>query len=133
MDSKQSKRNKSIGYTTEVAAIKALKPAFPNLKRTGSTAYSKAAADIVQVGTGTEANDPPLRLIVTRDLNKELLVTLSVGDLLSMISLQSFQFRGRVVIQVKSRQKTWVGGLYAALKEATSGKTKEVREESVPE
>lgn len=122
MDSKTSKRNKAIGYATEVATVKALKSAFPDLKRTGSTAYKKAAADLVQDGRGSGAEDPPIRLVVTRDLNKELLVTLSVGDLLSLINLQSFKYEGKVVVQCKSRQKTWIGTLYRELKEATSGK-----------
>lgn len=106
------KRSKTYGYATEVAALQALRRVFPYLRRTGSVAYKKDAADLVQEGANT-----PFRLIVTRDKGREMLVTVSIDD---FISLVGDAIPGNaVVVQVKGRKQTWVGGLYRALKKAT--------------
>jgi hypothetical protein len=106
------KRSKTYGYATEVAALEALRKVFPYLRRTGSVAYKKDAADLVQDGAAS-----PFRLIVTRDKRKELLVTMSIDDFVVLVGDEVGQ--EAVVVQVKGRERTWVGSLYAALKKAT--------------
>lgn len=107
------KRSKSWGYAVEVAALKALRQVFPYLVRTGSVAYKKNAADLVQAGVG----DPPLRLVVTRDKRRPLLVSLTVEDFNALVG-RELDNRA-VVIQVKARERTWLGSLYQGLREAT--------------
>lgn len=124
--SSPQKRAKAWGYSVEVAALKALTPIFPNLRRTGSVAYKKAAADLVQ--DGTKSALAPIRLVVTRDKRRPLLVTLSVSDLVALLSeagdkMQTLGSREistfPVVVQVKGRARSWIGTLYDALCEAT--------------
>lgn len=116
------RRSKAWGYEVEKAALKALRRIFPNLRRTGSLAYKKAAADLVQDGYKTGRS--PIRLIVTRDKRRPLLVTLSIDDLATLIGAGSWEMSGtlptdHVVVQVKGRAQSWVGSLYQSLKEAT--------------
>jgi len=103
---------KARGYQVEVQVLKALKPLFPGLRRTGSPAYKKSAADLVLGDPGVK----PVPMVVTRDKSQELLVTLSMRDFLCM-SLGARP--SAVAVQVKARQKTFVGTLYRQLKEAT--------------
>lgn len=106
------KRSKTYGYATEVAALHALRRVFPYLRRTGSVAYKKDAADLVQ-----EGHSVPFRLIVTRDKRRELLVTVCIDDFLTLVG---DEVPGNaVVVQVKGRATTWIGSLYQALKKAT--------------
>lgn len=105
------KRSKDWGYAVEVAALKALKPVFPGLRRTGSMAYKKAAADLVQ-----ETDGVTLPIVVTRDKRKPLLVTLAVSDFVELFDEAPHV---NVVVQVKGREKTWIGRLYDDLREAT--------------
>lgn len=105
---------KRRGYAVEIAALKALKPVFPWLRRTGSTAYKKAAADLVQDSGFDEA---PICIVVTRDKNKPLLVTLSSDDFVSLMG-PGHEIGNNVVVQVKGRERTWVGRLYQELKAA---------------
>lgn len=105
----RQKRSKSYGYETEVAALKALRKLFPRLRRTGSVAYKKSAADLVQNGM----LENTVRLVVTRDKSQPLLVTLTANDFLSLVQ------PGRevgVLVQVKGRKKTWIGGLMRELR-----------------
>lgn len=108
------KRSKSWGYQVEMAALKCLREVFPRMRRTGSPAYSKAAADLVQ--EGRDGGPPIVRLVVTRDKRRPLLVTLSMEDFLELVPPVP---DGDVVVQVKGRQRTWIGALYDALKAAT--------------
>lgn len=107
------KRSKQYGYAVEVAALKALRRVFPSLARTGSVAYKKAAADLVSSGFGE-----PLRLVVTRDKGKRLLVSLSADDFLRVAESKS-PHEFAVAVQVKGRQQTWLGSLYEELRKAT--------------
>lgn len=109
------RRNKRIGYALEVDALKALQRLFPNLRRQGSTGYSRAAADLIQDGPGI-----PYRLVVTRDKGRPMLVTLSIDDLDRLLIDCTRTGRDRVVAQCKKREKTWVGGVYDELRRATS-------------
>lgn len=109
--SSRHKRSKTYGYATEIAALEALRRVFPYLRRTGSVAYKKDAADLVQEGVNS-----PFRLIVTRDKRRELLVTLSADDFATLAG----EVPGNsVVVQVKGRERTWIGTLYQGLKKAT--------------
>lgn len=103
-------RSKAWGYEVEVSALKALQKIFPGLRRTGSVAYTKAAADLRQDGTGA-----PLYLVVTRDKRRPLLVTLPVDDLLGLTD--GVRATTPVYVQVKGRERTWIGRLYDELKE----------------
>lgn len=111
---RRSRRAKRVGYTLEVDALKALQRFFPNLRRQGSTGYSRAAADLVQDGPGE-----PYRLVVTRDKGKPILVTLSVDDLDRLLIDCTRTGRDAVVAQCKKREKTWIGGLMEELRRAT--------------
>ena len=107
------RRSKKYGYAVEVAALKALRRVFPSLARTGSIAYKKAAADLLAPGFGD-----PLRLVVTRDKGRRLLVSLSVDDLVRLCeSTTPHEFA--VAVQVKGRERTWLGSLYEELRTAT--------------
>jgi hypothetical protein len=109
-------RSKAWGYAVEVAAKKALERLFPGIARTGSVAYTKAAADLVRPGTRREV----IRLIVTRDKRRQLLVSLSALDLETLLDSSPKQrAEYRVVAQVKGRQSTWLGRLYDDLVQAT--------------
>jgi hypothetical protein len=112
--SSAQKRSKAWGYEVEVSAVAALQKIFPGIRRTGSVAYKKAAADLVQDGDGLV---PPLHLVVTRDKRRPLLVTLPVDDLLSLTDGQ--RATTPVYVQVKGRERTWIGRLYDELREAT--------------
>lgn len=111
----QQKRSKKYGYDVEVAALKALEPMFPGIKRTGSTAYTKAAADLVRPGNGM-----PIRLVVTRDKRRPLLVTMLASDLETALAFPDLLEDADVYVQVKGREKTWIGRLWDELREATS-------------
>lgn len=113
--------SKTKGYRGEVEALQAVVDlGFTKAERTGSLAYTKAAADLVQPGAsgGITFGPPPIRIIATKDDHQPLLFTLTAGDLervriahdLSLVPL---------VVQVKKRKTTWIGGLFRELKEAT--------------
>lgn len=106
--SKQA-RSKAWGYEVEIAALAKLKRIFPKLRRTGSTAYSKAAADLIQDGGGV-----PLYVIATRDKRRPLLVTMEIDDLLGLVDQQRDDVQ--VYVQVKGRASTWIGSLYGQLR-----------------
>ena len=109
------KRSKAWGYEVEMAALALLSGVFWGLRRTGSVAYKKAAADLVRPGVGEV-----LALVVTRDKHHPLLVTLSGKDFLDLMT--STEARGRpVVVQVKGRERTWIGTLYGELRKACHG------------
>lgn len=109
------KRSKEKGYELEAAALRKLSYIFPGLRRTGSVNYKDAAPDLVQDGMGP----PVLPLIVTRDARQEMLVTLSVDDLIALIQSERLDPPYiQVAVQCKYRQATWVGTLYRALKRA---------------
>src|SRR5678809_196010 len=103
----QQKRNKTIGWADEVAALRGLIRIFPRLRRVGSIGYSKAHPDLVQDGL-----EPAINMIVTRDANQPQLVSLALSDLVLLIDWagDSGVEKLAVRIQVKHRQKTWIGG-----------------------
>lgn len=111
--SSRHKRSKTYGYATEIAALNALRSVFPLLRRTGSVAYKKDAADLVQE---SEKTDAAYRFVVTRDKRRELLITMSVDDFNYLVGKDILT---KVYVQVKGRERTWIGSLYQALKEAT--------------
>lgn len=116
MDSKQSRRNKSIGRQLENDAIRELW--MFDLVRTGSTAYSKAAADLVPSGDVVRWDDEiVVPAVVTRDKGHDMLITLSVKHLVAM--LQDMQ-PTPLFVQCKHRQQTWIGRLYRELRAAIS-------------
>lgn len=97
-----------------MAALKGLMRSFPRLRRVGSVGYRKSAADLVQEGP------EPFRLIATRDKRRPVLVTLAVDDLHDlMVGGLDLAKRAGVVVQVKGRERTWIGRLYDELKAAT--------------
>jgi hypothetical protein len=112
---RKKKRSKSYGYEVEMSALASLARIFPKLRRTGSMAYSKAAADLRQDNFDHGDAPPPLRLVVTRDKGRPLLVTMSADDAARL----AIKWFGPVVVQVKGREKTWLGGVYDALTKAT--------------
>lgn len=112
--SSRHKRSKTYGYATEVAALEGLRQVFPYMRRTGSVAYKKDAADLVQEGAHPEE---PIRVVVTRDKRKELLVTMSMSDFQYLCGKDDVL--DATVVQVKGRERTWIGSLYEALKKAT--------------
>ena len=64
-------RSKAWGYAVEVAAKKALERLFPGIARTGSVAYTEAAADLVRPGTRHVHDDVPLaRTISIKDIGQ---------------------------------------------------------------
>jgi hypothetical protein len=115
-------RAKSWGYQVEMAALEELKDIFPDLRRTGSVAYKKSAADLVQDGNGDSGllprRLPILPLVVTRDKRRPLLVTLAVEDLVMMVSYTLTGPSIPVAVQVKARERTWIGRLYDDLVKA---------------
>ena len=113
--------SKRRGYDVEIAALNALKPIFPNLRRTGSVAYTKSAADLSQDVHGPWKR---LWLVVTRDKRQPLLVTLPIEDFRQIawaaMGDDPEHYDGvDVKVQVKARARTWIGTLYQELKEAT--------------
>ena len=112
--------SKAKGYALEVAACKALQAVFPHLRRTGSVAYLKDAPDLVQE-SGLSSAAGALRLVVTRDKNRPMLVSLAVDDFVWLATTPDAWLAGiHVVVQVKKRERTWLGTVYDALKRATS-------------
>jgi hypothetical protein len=100
------KRNKRWGYEVEVRACERLSQVFPKLRRTGSTGYSKAAADLVQDGSG-----PAVYLIVTQDKQRDPIVSMTIPDLLLLLTCPIPHSDLRVYVQVKARERTWIGRL----------------------
>lgn len=107
-------RSKEYGRETENAALRSLKSLFPNLRRTGSMAYRRSAADLVQDGDGET-----VRLVVTRDKRQPLLVTLSLSDLEYIAFTGEHNAEARVAVQVKGRQSSLIGRWWRELREAT--------------
>lgn len=105
-------RAKRWGYAVEVAAAEALGFLFPGIRRTGSVAYKKAAADLIRPG-----ENEVRRLVVTRDKRRPLLVTLSIPDLVHLVFAEKCGCE--IAVQVKGRERTWIGRLYDELTEAT--------------
>lgn len=107
-------RSKAWGYEVETQALRALVPVFTRLRRTGSMAYKKAAADLVADGRGA-----PILVVVTKDKGpgNPLLVTLPAQDLLELVRDPRAHLRP-VRVQVKGRAQTWIGGLWRDLREA---------------
>lgn len=105
------KRSKAWGYEVEVAALEALREVFVGLRRTGSVNYKHAAPDLVQDGT-----PPTICLVVTRDKRSELLVTLSVSDLRQLVGAACGE--RKVIVQVKGRERTWIGSLMKELRKS---------------
>ena len=102
----------------ECLTIKALAPIFPGLRRTGSMAYKKAAADLTS-GPGSRGLEmaPPLLMVVTKDKGNgnPLLVTMSVEDLKRFLETPG---NLPVRVQCKGRASTWIGKLWRELREA---------------
>lgn len=107
---RKNKRSKEWGYEVEKSAEKYLKRLFPTLRRVGSMGYSKAHPDLVQDGEGA-----PYHLVVTRDKNNPLLVTMSVEDLFRLCADTSLE-KAKVLIQVKGRASSWIGRLHRELR-----------------
>lgn len=108
--------SKAKGYRGEIIARDVLRNFFPTLERTGSVAYLKDAADLV-ARKELIGDVEPVRIVTTQDDRGPLLVTMSYADLEELMDGQVYN--GPVVVQVKKHKRTWIGGLYAALKEAT--------------
>lgn len=113
--------SKRKGYDAEVGGVNELKRlGFVGARRTGSVAYSKNAADIVQ---NWEPGSPyqPVRVVMTQDLRKPMLYTLSGKDLQILIGAVRAEMLEELplVAQVKKRQQTWIGKLWRELWEAT--------------
>lgn len=113
MTTSRHKRSKSYGYEVEKAAEAALSMTYPRIARKGSVAYKKDAADLEQEGTSKAA---PYRFIVTRDKRRPMLITMSMEDFYRLAGPRTAD---TVYVQVKGRAKTWIGGLYEALRKAT--------------
>jgi len=105
-------RAKQWGYEVEKACERELGKVFWGLKRMGSVAYKKAAADLVRPGV-----PPILYMVVTRDKRNPLLVTMSVEDFMDLLT-RSDAMKRSVAIQVKGRERTWIGTLYHELRKA---------------
>lgn len=114
--SSRYKRSKEYGYEVEKAALRALRRVFPTLTRTGSMAYKKDAADLVQ---NPEATTHALRLVITRDKRRPMLVTLDLNEFTEMLANPTALAYRKVMVQVKGRTRTWIGSLYAGLVDAT--------------
>ena len=113
--SAKHRRSKSYGYEVEKAAEARLRAVFPNMRRMGSVAYRKDAADLVQENA---SDSDPYRFVVTRDKRKPLLITMSMDDFIYLCDDKTAR-DARAFVQVKGREKTWIGGLYEALVKAT--------------
>ena len=110
------KRSKAKGYELEVSALKALKIIFPDMVRTGSMAYKKAAADLEQIAPGPGWGR--MHLVVTRDHRGPMMVHIEAKDLLDLVGPDYFP-NISVFVQCKKRARTWIGTLLMELKEAT--------------
>lgn len=111
-------RAKQWGYEVEVQTISALAPIFPRLRRTGSMAYKKAAADLVADGKGE-----PILLVVTKDKGpgNPLLVTLRATDLEDLVRGGPSVLLRPTAVQVKGRGQTWIGKLWRELRDSVKG------------
>lgn len=119
-------RSKQYGYSVEVAAARELSKIFGRLERVGSVGYaSRGGADLVQ-SIHPGGGQKPLVLVVTRDRHQPLLVTLSVRQLEELLDLRmagegALLNHVPVVVQVKGRASSFIGRVWRALREATSG------------
>lgn len=114
------KRAKSWGYEVELQALKILQQLVPDLERTGASAQkSKGYPDLMTPSTGRRTLDEATQcFIVTKDKGRHspMLVTLPLVDLIDMVRMGPPQ--GRVAVQVKARKATWIGSLWAELRQA---------------
>ena len=106
---------KAWGYDVERMALKALNTVWPELERTGASNQKiKDAPDLLEPGPPDRAM--PLVLIVTKDKGQQgpMMVSLSLEDFLVLQTVSPRHFTP--FVQVKGRDKTWIGSLYRGLK-----------------
>lgn len=116
-----SHASKVKGYNAEVLGVNELKRlGFTGMHRTGSVAYSKNAADMVQ-NWGPDSPYSPVRIVQTQDLRKPALYTMTARDLEILLEAARAEMLNEVpvVVQSKKRQQTWIGKLWRELYEAT--------------
>lgn len=109
-------RSKGWGYEVERQAEKALQKLDPSIRRTGASSQKVAGApDLATPRTGTA----PLLLVVTKDKGpgSPLLVSLPMADLITIATV-GWPVGAETYVQVKGRARTWIGSLYAELKES---------------
>lgn len=109
------------GYDAEIRALRELGVVFPRLRRQGSVGYYKAAADLIQdAAPPYDVNPPePIVIVATQDLRRPMLFTMDAGDVVRVSALSSEQLAAHpVVVQVKKREKTWLGTIYGELAKA---------------
>lgn len=107
--------SKRKGYVLEREAEAILSLVWPDLKRTGSVAYKRNAADLVQEGEGKT-----ICLVATRDKNQPILVTLSATDFVQLMRVENLT-TSKVLVQCKKREATWIGRVWRDLVEFSRG------------
>lgn len=109
-------RSKQRGYEVEIAALRALRPIFLRLRRRGSVAFSKSAADLEQEGIG---NLGTVFIVATMDKRQPVLVTMSAAHF-ELLAHRPAAANVRVVVQVKGLARSRIGTLWRELREATT-------------
>jgi hypothetical protein len=115
---RKPKRSKQWGSEVERATEVRIRKMFPEAERVGSLGYTEAHPDLIQ---DCEDGHPVINMVVVRDFRQPLLATVNFEDLELLVSSTPQQVADMGLrVQVKARQKTWIGQVYGALTRSES-------------